>query len=75
MSDLPTLTSKTCITFVSTTLDEELFMPVQFTTVPSKLLVTLFIVMVDTKGSSLGEESREKAKVAKFIISGGMFRD
>ena len=57
------------ISFISTTLSTE-EMPVQLTTVLSRVLVTLFIVMVDTKGSVPGEESRENVKLAKFIIIG-----
>ena len=60
-----------CIVFISTTLDtDELFSPVQLTIVPSRLLVTFIIVIVDTKGNSLGEESRENIKLTEFIIIG-----
>ena len=51
-------------------MDDELFMPVQLTTVPFRVLVTFFIVMVDTKGSAPGEESLENVKLAEFIIVG-----
>jgi hypothetical protein len=63
--------SYTCNVVISTTLDtDELFSPVQVITVPSRLLVTFIIIMVDTKGSALGEETRENIKVAEFISIG-----
>ena len=65
------LASKMRIVFISTTLDiDELFIPVQLTTVPSRLLVTFFIIMFDTKGSAPGEESHENVKLAEFISIG-----
>ena len=65
------LTSMMCIVFTSTTLDiDELFIPVQLTTVPSRLLVTFFIIMVDTKGNAPEEESRENVKLAEFASIG-----
>ena len=61
----------TCIVVISITLDiEELFMPVQLTILLSRLLVTFCIIMVDTRGSALGEESLENIKLAKPIIIG-----
>ena len=70
-SNLPILTSKTCSTFTSTTLDtDELFMPVQLTTVPSRLLFMFIIVMIDVKGSAFCEETLKNVKVVEFIIIG-----
>jgi hypothetical protein len=60
-----------CIIVISATLDtDELFSPVQLITVPSRLLITFIIVMIDTKGNALGEETRENVKVAEFISIG-----
>lgn len=70
-SNLPILTSKTCSTFISTTLDTvELFMPVQLTIVPSRLMFTFTIVMIDTKGSAFCEDTFENVKLVEFIIIG-----
>jgi hypothetical protein len=58
--------SYTCIIVISTTLDtDELFSPVQVITVP-RLRVTFIIVMVDTKGSAPGEETRANIKLAEL---------
>jgi hypothetical protein len=63
--------SYTCTVVISTTLDtDELFSPVQVITVPSRLLVTFIIVMVDTKGNAPGEETRENVKLTEFISIG-----
>jgi hypothetical protein len=43
-------------------------------TVPSRLLVTFIIVMVDTKGSALGEETRENVKLVESIKIGKIAR-
>ena len=65
------LISKMCIAFISTTLDtDEVFMPVQMTTIPSRVLVTFFIVMVEAKGSAPEEESLINVKLVEFIIIG-----
>ena len=47
---------------------DELFSPEQLMTVPSRLLFTFIIVMVDTKGSAPVEDSRENVKSAEFIV-------
>ena len=39
-------------------------------TVPSRLLFTFIIIMVVTKGSAPGEDSRENVKSAEFIVIG-----
>ena len=58
---------------ISTTLDtNELFSPVQVIIVPSRFLVMFIIVMVDTKGSAPGEETRENVKSAEFIAIGAI---
>ena len=63
--------SKTCIVVINTTLDtDELFCPVQLIIVPSRLLVMFIIVMVDAKGSTPGEETRENVKLAESISIG-----
>ena len=55
----------------ATTLDtNELFCPVQVITVPSRLLVMFIIVMVDTNGSTPGEETRENVKLVESTIIG-----
>ena len=60
-----------CIVVISTTLDiNELFSPVQLIIVPSRLLVMFIIVMVDTKGSAPGEETRENVKTIESTIIG-----
>ena len=65
------LASKTCSVFISTTLDiDELFMPVQLTITPSKLLIMFIIVMVDTKGSAFCEETLKNVKLIEFIVIG-----
>ena len=65
------LTSKTCSTFISTTLDTvKLFMPVQLTIVPSRSLFMFIIVMIDTKGNVFCEDTFENVKVVEFIIIG-----
>jgi hypothetical protein len=43
---------------------------VQVITVPSRLLVTFIIVIVDTKGSAPGEETLENVKLAESISIG-----
>ena len=61
------------IVVITTTLDTvELFMQVQLTTVPSRLLITLnfSIVMVDTKGSAIRGESLENVMCAVFNAIG-----
>ena len=59
------------ITFTSTTLDtDELFRPIQLTTIPSRLSFIFCIVMVDIKGSVPCEETLENVKLVKFIING-----
>ena len=66
--DLPLMT---CSTFIRTTLDTvELFMPVQLTIVPSRLLFMFIIVMIDTKGSAFCEETLKNVKVVEFITIG-----
>ena len=61
-----------CTVVISTIVDsDELFSPVQVIIVPSRLLVMFIIVMVVTKGSAPGEETREKVKLAEFISIGG----
>jgi hypothetical protein len=63
--------SYTCNVIIISTLDtDELFRPVQVITVPSRLLVTFIIVIVDTKGSAPREETRAKVKLAEFISIG-----
>jgi hypothetical protein len=63
--------SYTCNVVINTTLDtDELFSPVQVITVPSRLLVTFIIIMVDTKGSAPGEETRANTKLAEFSSIG-----
>ena len=65
------LTLKICSTFISTTLGtDELFMPVQLTIVPSRLLFMFIIAMTDTKGSVFCEDTFENAKIVEFIIIG-----
>ena len=60
-----------CTVVISTIVDsDELFSPEQLIIVPSRLLFTFIIVMVDTKGSALGEETRENEKSAEFIVIG-----
>ena len=61
------------IAFTSTTLDtDELLMPVQLITAPSRALVTFFIFFFFFIfiGSAPEEESRENVKLAEFIIIG-----
>ena len=53
------------------TLDtDELFRPIQLTTIPSGLLFIFCIVMVDIKGSASCEETLENVKLVEFIING-----
>ena len=60
-----------CTVVISTTLDtNELFSPEQLIIVPSRLLVMFIIVMVDTKGSAPGEETRKNVKLAESISIG-----
>ena len=60
-----------CTVVINTTLEmNELFSPVQLIIVPSRLLVTFIIIMVDTKGSAPGEETREKVKLVESISIG-----
>ena len=68
------LMSNMSIAFSTTLATNEVFMPVQLTTVPSRLLVTFIIVMVDTNGNAKGEESLENVKLEEFINTGVMAR-
>ena len=59
-----------CTVVISILESDELFSPEQLIIVPSRLLVTFIIIMVDTKGSAPGEETRENVKLAEFIVIG-----
>ena len=62
--------SMTCTVFIKITLDTELFCPVQLITVPSKSLLTLSMVMVDTNGSVISGESLENSKLVRITLIG-----
>ena len=60
-----------CTVVINTTLDtDELFCPVQVIIVPSKSLLTFSMVMVDTNGSAIGEESLENVMLVVFTLIG-----
>ena len=60
-----------CTVVISTVIEsDKLFSPVQMIIVPSRLLVTFIIIMVVTKGSAPGEETRENVNLAESIIIG-----
>ena len=62
---------KICSTFINTTLDtDELFLPVQLTTIPSRSLFMFIIVMIDAKGSAFREETLKNVKLVEYIIIG-----